>query len=64
LIVLILCFLRRVVSPGKHQLPFAFDIRLNQILDKWHKVAMRFREENNIRDGDKRAMYLAVVLRE
>jgi putative transposase len=39
-------------SPGQQQLPFAFDIRLNQIPDEWHQVAVRFRRANGIRDGD------------
>ena len=32
--------------------PFAFDIRLNQIPEEWHHVAVRFRQANGIRDGD------------
>ncbi|WP_193742156.1 MULTISPECIES: hypothetical protein [unclassified Prochlorococcus] len=32
---------------------FAFDIRLNQIPEDWHQVAVRFRRANGIRDGDK-----------
>jgi hypothetical protein len=31
------------ISPGQQQLPFAFDIRLNQIPDDWHQIAVRFR---------------------
>jgi hypothetical protein len=38
-------------SPGQQQLPFAFDIRVNQIPDEWHQVAVRFRRANGIRDG-------------
>ena len=41
------------ISPGQQQLPFAFDLRLNQIPDNWHQVAVRFRRANGIRDGDK-----------
>ena len=41
------------VSPGQQKLPFAFDIRLNQIPEKWHQIAVRFRRANGIRDGDK-----------
>jgi hypothetical protein len=40
------------VSPGQQKLPFAFDIRLNQIPEDWHQVAVRFRRANGIRDGD------------
>ena len=40
------------VSPGQQKLPFAFDIRLNQIPEDWHQVAVRFRSSNGIRDGD------------
>ncbi|QNI89852.1 transposase [Synechococcus sp. ROS8604] len=40
------------VSPGQQKLPFAFDIRLNQIPEEWHQVAVRFRRANGIRDGD------------
>ena len=41
------------ISPGQQQLPFAFDLRLNQIPDNWHQVAVRFRKANGIHDGDK-----------
>ncbi len=44
------------VSPGQQQLPFAFDIRLNQIPEDWHQVAVRFRKTNGIRDGDSRLL--------
>ena len=27
---------KKRVSPGQQQLPFAFDVRLNQIPEKWH----------------------------
>jgi hypothetical protein len=43
---------KKRVSPGQQQLPFAFDIRLNQIPENWHQVAVRFRKANGIRDGD------------
>jgi hypothetical protein len=39
-------------SPGQQQLPLAFDIRLNQIPEEWHQVAVRFRRAIGIRDGD------------
>ena len=41
------------VSPGQMQLPFAFDLCLNQIPDEWHQKAVRFRRANGIRDGDR-----------
>jgi len=41
------------ISPGQQQLPFAFDIRLNQIPDDWQQIAVRFRRANGIRDGDR-----------
>jgi REP element-mobilizing transposase RayT len=41
------------ISPGQQQLPFAFDIRLNQIPDDWQQIAGRFRKANGIRDGDR-----------
>jgi hypothetical protein len=41
------------ISPGQKQLPFAFDIRLNQIPDDWQQIAVRFRRANGIRDGDR-----------
>ena len=44
---------RKRVSPGQQQLPFAFDVRLNQIPEEWHQVAVRFRRANGIRDGDR-----------
>ena len=33
----------RRVSPVQQQLPFACDVRLNQIPEYWHQVAMRVR---------------------
>ena len=47
---------RKRISPGQQQLPFAFDIRLNQIPEEWHQVAVRFRKTNGIRDGDSRLL--------
>ncbi|ABM79016.1 Hypothetical protein P9303_22811 [Prochlorococcus marinus str. MIT 9303] len=44
------------VSPGQQKLPFAFDIRLNQIPEDWHQVAVKFRRANGIRDGDTRML--------
>ncbi|MFL0753759.1 MAG: hypothetical protein AB8B41_10355 [Prochlorococcus sp.] len=44
---------RNRISPGQQQLPFAFDIRLNQIPEDWHQIAVRFRKANGIRDGDR-----------
>ena len=44
---------RKHVSPGQQQLPFAFDVRRNQIPEEWHQVAVRFRRANGIRDGDR-----------
>ena len=44
---------RKRVSPGQQQLPFAFDVRLNQIPEEWHQVAVRCRRANGIRDGDR-----------
>jgi hypothetical protein len=43
---------RKKASPGQQQLPFVFDIRLNQIPEGWHQVAERLRRANGIRDGD------------
>ncbi|KZR74251.1 hypothetical protein PMIT1323_02210 [Prochlorococcus marinus str. MIT 1323] len=40
------------VSQGRQQLPFAFDFRLNQTLEKWNQVAVAFRRANGISDGD------------
>jgi len=45
---------KKRVSPGQQKLPFAFDIRLNQIPEEWHQVAVTFRRANGIRDGDTR----------
>ena len=44
---------KKRVSPGQQKLPFAFDVRLNQIPEEWHQVAVRFRRANGIRDGDR-----------
>ncbi len=38
------------------KLHFAFDVRLNQIPEDWHQVAVRFRRANGIRDGDSRLL--------
>ena len=47
---------RNRISPGQQKLPFAFDVRLNQIPEEWHQVAVRFRKANGIRDGDSRQL--------
>ncbi|CAE21014.1 conserved hypothetical protein [Prochlorococcus marinus str. MIT 9313] len=47
---------RNRISPGQQQLPFAFDVRPNQIPEGWHQVAVRFRKTNGIRDGDSRLL--------
>ncbi|WP_413359882.1 hypothetical protein [Prochlorococcus sp. MIT 1201] len=41
---------KKKVSPGQQQLPWAWDVRLNQIPDKWHQVVVRFRRANGIRE--------------
>ena len=41
------------ISPGQQQLPFVFDLRLNQIPEDWHQIAVRFRRANGIGDDDK-----------
>ena len=41
------------ISPGQQQLPFAFDLRLNQIPEEWYQIAVRFRRANGIRNGDR-----------
>jgi hypothetical protein len=41
------------ISKGQQQLLFSFDCLLNQIPDDWHKIAVRFRRVNGIRDGDR-----------
>jgi hypothetical protein len=33
--------------------PFSFDVRLNQIPEEWHLIALRFKRANGIRDGDR-----------
>jgi len=43
---------KKRVSPGQQRLPWAWDVRLNQIPDEWHQVAVKFRRANGIRDGD------------
>ena len=40
------------VSPGQQRLPWDWDVRLNQIPEEWHQVAVRFRKTNGIRDDD------------
>ena len=47
---------KKRISPGQLLLPFPFDIRLNQIPEEWHQVAVRFRKTNGIRDGDTRML--------
>ena len=43
---------KKRVSPGQQRLPWAWDVRLNQIPEDWHQLAVRFRKTNGIRDGD------------
>lgn len=40
------------VSLDQQRLLWDWDVRLNQIPDEWHQVAVRFRKTNGIRDGD------------
>ena len=40
------------ISPGQQRLPWAWDLRLNQIPEEWHQVAVKFRRANGIRDID------------
>ncbi|WP_236066004.1 MULTISPECIES: hypothetical protein [Prochlorococcus] len=47
---------KKKVSPGQQQLPWAWDVRLNQIPDEWHQVVVRFRRANGIRDSDSRLL--------
>ena len=44
---------KKRISPGQMHLAFAFDLRLNQIPEEWHQIAVRFRRANGIRDGDR-----------
>ena len=37
---------RKHVSRGQQQPPFAFYMRLNQIPDEWHQIAVKFRHAN------------------
>ena len=43
---------KKRISPGQKQLPWDWDIRLNQIPEEWHQIEVRFRKANGIRDGD------------
>ena len=40
------------VSPGQQRLPWGWDVRLNQIPEDWHQVAVKFRSTYEIKDGD------------
>jgi hypothetical protein len=51
------------VSFGQQQLPFAFDIGLNQTLQAWQHIAVRFMRANGILDGAGLAKHLVVMLR-
>jgi hypothetical protein len=44
---------KKRVSPGQQQLLFAFYLRLNQIPDNCHQIAVRFRQANGIHDEDR-----------
>ena len=44
------------VPQEQQKLPFAFDIRLYQILGSLHQVAARFRRANGARNGDLRLL--------
>ena len=48
--------LQQWIAPGQQEMPFAFDIRLNQIPEDWHQLVVRFRRANGIRDGDLRLL--------
>lgn len=37
------------VSPGQQQLPWDWYVRLSQIAEDWHQLAMKFRRANGIR---------------
>ena len=43
---------RNCLPPGQQRLPWAWDVRLNQIPEDWHQVAVMFRSTNGIKDGD------------
>ena len=45
------------VPQEQQKLPFAFDIRLYQILGGLYQVAVRFRRADGIRDGDTRMLF-------
>jgi hypothetical protein len=38
---------------GQNQQDFAFYLRLNQIPDDYHQIAVKFRRVNGIRDGQR-----------
>jgi hypothetical protein len=44
--------LQEFTSPGQQRLPWAWDIRLNQIPEDWNQVVVKFCRANGIRDGD------------
>ena len=41
------------ISPGQLQLPFAADLRFNQIPEEWQQIAARFGSTNGIRYCDR-----------
>ena len=44
--------LQKLISPGQQSLAWAWDVRLNQIPEEWHEVAIKFLRANGIRNGN------------
>ncbi|KGG27337.1 hypothetical protein EV13_2149 [Prochlorococcus sp. MIT 0702] len=38
------------ISPGQQRLPWDWDVRLNQIPEEWHQVAIKFRRADGIQN--------------
>ncbi len=45
------------ISPGLRRLAWTWDVRLDQIPENWHQVAVKFRRANVIRDRDTQYFY-------
>jgi len=43
---------KKKISPCQQRLLWDWDVRLKQIPEDWHQLAVKFRKTNGIRDGD------------
>ncbi|KZR63421.1 hypothetical protein PMIT1303_01790 [Prochlorococcus sp. MIT 1303] len=44
--------LQQLISPGQQRLPWDWDVRVNQIPEEWHQVAIKSLRANGIENGN------------